>query len=214
MELEHIDKFCKRIKYGRNKVFKFYKNHKELKSETRLIKNKRMVPVSHEKYFNLDEMIGENKALIAERESTRNLIDCLIDKNSLVLKFWQMQWHFFVTIAYKLERNKKSCYRQIFSFYDDMIDKYGNESGLNLFFTTEPFTNRKGFHNHLVIGVGDVNLRQQIAEEIRTYFSYDRVDIKPYDRYKAGLFYMSKEGLVGDDWDILGNDLKGNKMTQ
>ena len=45
-------------------------------------------------------------------------------------------------------------------------------------------------------------------EEIRNYFSYDRVEAAPYDKYQAGLFYATKGGLVGEDWDILGNNLK------
>ena len=39
-------------------------------------------------------------------------------------------------------------------------------------------------------------------------FSYDRVEASPYDKYQAGLFYATKGGLVGEDWDILGNNLK------
>jgi hypothetical protein len=26
-----------------------------------------------------------------------------------------------------------------------------------------------------------------------------------YDQYKAGLFYMSKDGLSGEDWDFISN---------
>jgi hypothetical protein len=35
-----------------------------------------------------------------------------------------------------------------------------------------------------------------------------------YDKYKAGLFYTAKLGLVNEDWDIMGNrlspDIKDN----
>jgi len=29
-----------------------------------------------------------------------------------------------------------------------------------------------------------------------------------YDKYKAGIFYACKEGLINEDWDILFNDEK------
>jgi hypothetical protein len=32
--------------------------------------------------------------------------------------------------------------------------------------------------------------------------------------YKAGLFYISKEGLVGEDWDIMGNNLKKDGLNE
>lgn len=95
------------------------------------------------------------------------------------------------------------------AIYEQLENKYGIDTDLRLFFTTEPFNNRKGYHNHFVLYVKDVKLREQIVSEIKEFFSYDRVDVGIYDRFKAALFYISKEGLVNEDWDILGNNLDG-----
>lgn len=89
--------------------------------------------------------------------------------------------------------------------YDYLNDKYKDSKKLRLFFTTEPFTNRNGYHNHFVIYVEDKKLHEQIVADIQEYFNYDRVDVSIYDRYKAGLFYMSKDGLSGEDWDFINN---------
>jgi hypothetical protein len=74
-----------------------------------------------------------------------------------------------------------------------------------LFFTTEPFTNRTGYHNHFVIYVENNKLHEQVVNDIQEYFSYDRVDVGAYDKYKAGLFYIAKDGLTGEDWDFIYN---------
>lgn len=58
-----------------------------------------------------------------------------------------------------------------------------------------------------MIHIEKKSLHQEIVEEIKSYFSYDRVDVSLYDRYKAALFYASKEGLVNEDWDLFGNKL-------
>jgi hypothetical protein len=51
-------------------------------------------------------------------------------------------------------------------------------------------------------------LHEAILNDIKEYFSYDRVEVAPYDKYKAAVFYMSKEGTINEDWDIVGNNLK------
>jgi hypothetical protein len=89
--------------------------------------------------------------------------------------------------------------------YDYLNEKHGTSTGLRLFFTTEPFTNRKGYHNHFVIYIENKKLHEQIVTEIQEYFNYDRTEVSSYDRYKAGVFYISKDGLNGEDWDFINN---------
>ena len=48
-------------------------------------------------------------------------------------------------------------------------------------------------------------LEAKVFEELNNYFVYDKIDIKGYDRYKAGIFYISKDGLHFEDWDYLDN---------
>jgi hypothetical protein len=55
-----------------------------------------------------------------ENKSLRNLIDCLADKDTLVKTFWEMEWSFFFTIAYKFNRNKKSCYRLMNALFNEL----------------------------------------------------------------------------------------------
>lgn len=51
-------------------------------------------------------MFDENKILRTENKSMRNLIDCLVDKDSLQFRLWELEWSFFFTVAYQADRNK------------------------------------------------------------------------------------------------------------
>lgn len=207
MKIENINEFIKTTKTSKSTIYRFYKKNDELWNETKMKNNKRMFPKDHAKYFDSEIMFDENKVLRQENQSMRNLIDCLMDKDSLQRKLWYMDWTFFVTVAYKAERNQKSCFKMMNGLYDNLIAKYGERTEIRLFFTTEPFTNRTGYHNHFVVYVSDSKLHETVLDEIKDFFAYNRVDAGLYDKYKAGLFYASKEGLVNEDWDILGNRL-------
>lgn len=204
MKYENITEFTKNTKTSKSKIYRFYKRNEDLFSDTRLRDGKRLFPTDHARYFDSEVMFDQNKILRQENQSMRNLIDCLEDKESLQSTFWHKQWSFFFTVAYKLDRKKNSCFKQMHGLYDYLEEKYGKFTDLRIFFTTEPFTNRSGYHNHFVIYIEDKKLHQEIVTDIQAYFSYDRTDVSPYDKYKAGLFYMSKEGLSGEDWDFIG----------
>jgi hypothetical protein len=206
MKYENITAFRITIKSSKSKVYRFYKKNEELFNETKLKSGKRLFPTDHARYFDSEVMYDENKILRQENQSMRNLIDCLVDKDSLQCRLWQMDWSFFFTVAYKNDREKDSCFRQMHGVYDYLQKKYGDATELRMFFTTEPFTNRKGYHNHFVIHIENKKLHEAVVTDIQDYFKYDRVDVSLYDRYKAGLFYMSKDGLSGDDWDFIDNN--------
>ena len=208
MKYENITEFKITTKVSKSKVYRFYKRNEELWRETKLKSGKRLFPSDHARYFDSEIMFDENKMLRQENQSMRNLIDNLVDKDSLQYRLWQLDWSFFITVAYQLERNKKSCFRQMHALYEHLEQKYGDSTALRLFFTSEPFTNRKGYHNHLVLYVANTQLREEILTEIQNFFNYDRVDVGIYDKYKACVFYMSKDGIVNEDWDILGNNFK------
>ena len=208
MKLENIKEFTVTTKASKSKIYRFYKKNENLWDETKLKNNKRLFPVDHARYFDSEIMFDENKILRQENQSMRNLIDCLVDKDSLQYRLWQLDWTFFLAVAYKAERDKKGCFRQMHSLYEHLENKYGDTTALRLFFTTEPFTNRKGYHNHLVLHIENRKLHEQIISDIKDFFSYDRVEVAIYDKYKAGIFYASKKGLINEDWDILGNNLK------
>jgi hypothetical protein len=211
MKFENIKEFIITTKCSKSKIYRFYKKNEDLFVETKMKSGKRIFPVDHARYFDSEIMFDENKLLRQENQSMKNLIDCcLIDKDSLSLRLWRLEWSFFITVAYKLERDKKSCFRQMHGLYEHLENKFGEATALRLFFTSEPFTNRTGYHNHLVLDVANKKLHQEILAEVQNYFSYDRVDVGIYDRYKAGVFYMTKEGTMTEDWDILGNNLKND----
>lgn len=205
MKYEKIKEFIKSTKSSKSTIYRFYKKNEDLFAETKFTNGKRFFPIDHARYFDSEIMFDENKILKQENQSMRNLIDCLADKEGLQHTFWQMDWSFFFTVAYKAERNKTSCFKQMHGLYDYLNEKYQDSTELRLFFTTEPFTNRKGYHNHFVIYIEDKKLHEQIVTDIQEYFNYDRTDVSTYDRYKAGLFYMSKDGLSGEDWDFINN---------
>jgi hypothetical protein len=206
MKYEKIKEFIKCTKSSKSTIYRFYKKNEDLFAETKFTNGKRFFPVDHAKYFDSEIMFDENKILRQENQSMRNLIDCLADKTSLQHTFWQMDWSFFFTVAYKLERNKTSCFKQMHGLYDYLNEKHGTSTELRVFFTTEPFTYRKGHHNHFVIHIEDKKFHEKIVTDNQGYFNYDRTNVSTYDRYKAGIFYMSKDGLSSGYWDFIHNN--------
>ena len=208
MERESLKQFIKTTKKSRSTINRFYKRNPELKAEVKYNRGKNYYPNEHARYFDSEIMFDENKILNQENKSMKNVITCLMDKDTLQMRLWYMDWSYFITVAYKVERNKKSCYRMMHGIFDTLIERYGDQTDIRIFYTTEPFVNRKGYHNHFVIDISNKSLVEVILDEISLYFEYDRIDYRLYDPYKAGLFYMVKNGLHGEDWDILGNNLK------
>lgn len=193
MKYDEIKDFIKKVNISKSKLYRFYNKNEDLYYETKLRKNRRLIPIDHQRYFDSEIMYDENKVLRLENSSMRNLIDCLVDKDSLKSRLWYMDWSFFMTVAYKTERNKKSCFRQMNAMYEGLIEEYGDETSIRLFFTTEPFTNRKGYHNHFVLYIKKKSLHEEVIKFIKKFFNFDRVDFGKYDKYQAGLFYMAKK---------------------
>jgi hypothetical protein len=206
MTYQDLNQFIEATSASKSRIIRFYNKYPDLKAETKMKGKKRMYPSDHTRYFNSEIMFDENQMLRMTNKSMRNLIDCLSDKDSLQFTFWNQEWSYFGTVAYKAERNKKGCFRQMHALFDHLIEKY-EDTIIRLFFTTERFPSREGYHNHFVLYVGDKRLRDEVVGEIQEFFSYDRTEFAPYNRYEAGIFYMCKEGLVNEDWDFLYNRL-------
>lgn len=212
-KIESVKEFTKRIKKAKSTLYRFYEKNEELWLETKFKNRKRYIPSHHDRYFNSEIMYDEYKLAMQENKSMRNLIDQLMDRDSLPTTFWYLDWSFFVTVAYKADRNQTSCFRQMHALYDHLVKKYGGRTQIRIFFSTEPFADRKGYHNHLALYLSDEKLHDTIMKEVDRFFSFDRVGFKPYDRYKAGIFYIAKEGLHLDDWDIMFDDDKLRKQV-
>ena len=99
---ENIKAFIITTKVSKSKVYRFYKKNEELWSETKLKNGKRLFPTDHCRYFDSEILFDENKVLRQENQSMRNLIDNLVDKDSLQFRIWQLDWSFFITVAYEL----------------------------------------------------------------------------------------------------------------
>lgn len=205
MKLENVKEFIKTTKASKSKIYRFYKKNEDLWSETKFKNNKRLFPIEHARYFDSEIMFDENKILRQENKSMKNLINGLMDKDSLQTTLWYKEWTWFITVAYKSERNKKSCYRMITSCYDELIKKYGDITEIRFFFTTEKFGDRNGHHNHMVVYIKEERLHEKIMNDIYEYFCFDKVNFGIYDKFKAAIFYSCKDGLVNEDWDYLSN---------
>ena len=208
MRIECLKEFIKRTNKSKSTLIRFYKKNPELKAEVKYARGKNYYPIDHARYFDSEIMFDENKELRQENRSMKNLIECLMDKNSMQTRLWYMDWSYFCTVAYKLERNKNSCRKMMNGLFDTLIERYGDQTDIRIFFTTEPFINKVGYHNHFVIHVSNKSLLESIDDDISLYFDFDRSECSKYDPYQAGLFYMVKNGMMGEDWDLLGNNLK------
>lgn len=211
MKYECIKQFTGTTKCSKSKIYRFYKVNEELFAETKK-KGKRLFPVEHARYFDSEKMFEENKLLRKDSDNLKSLINCLSnDKDGFLTKLWMMDWTLFCTVAYVDERNQQSCSNQMRGLYNYLESKF-KKADLRLFFTTEKFSSRDGSHNHFILYASN-NLQIKIMKEIKDYFSFDRTDIKLYDKMKAGVFYIAKDGLTDVNWDLLGNNLGNLKRN-
>jgi hypothetical protein len=192
--------FIKNAGISRSKLYRTYKDSPELWDETTIKNGKRVIPEKHYKYFDRELLNRDNKSM-------RNLLDCLQNQNSLPYRLWYSNWTYFVTISYKLDRTKEACANRMRQLYDAINLKFGALTTFRMFFTSEPFTNRKGFHNHIVINVDNKKLSWSIKRMIEIEFKHDKVDISNYNHRLGAMFYIAKEGLDDTEWDLLGNNL-------
>lgn len=208
MKYENIEKFAKRVGVTPRTIYRFYNKYPELKEETKK-KGKRLYPIEHKKYWKSELLFENNVKLVKDNREVKKLIDYLYDnENPLATKYWYMKWSLFVSIDYKHERNKSYCFTMMSHLYRRIESEFGNDTTIRMFFVTEPFANRNnGHHNHIVIYLGKESLKSWVLKLIKSFFSNDRVDSSDYNKYKGGLFYMMKNGIQGEDWDILGNNL-------
>ena len=209
MKYENINKFAKRVGRSGRTIYRFYNKNVDLREETKKKGGRRLIPLTHKKYWNTDILFDDNKTLVKDNREAKNLIDYLYkNDNPLAIKFWHMKWSMFVSVDYKYERSKTYCFSAMSALYEELVKKYRNDTVLRMFFVTEPFANRNnGQHNHASLYISNEKLRPVILHDINQFFKYDRVDCSDYTKYKGGLFYMMKQGMQGEDWDILGNHL-------
>jgi hypothetical protein len=142
--------------------------------------------------------------LIKRIKQLETTIDCLKRKDTIEQHLSLFPWDYFITIAYEQSINKKHCFTEMSKLYEKI-----NSTSIDtkrMFFVTEPFNNRTGYHNHFIIK-SSLN-KDELTKLINSQLPKGILDIKPYDPHLAGFFYICKKGVKGEDWDILGNRLK------
>lgn len=140
---------------------------------------------------------------IKRNKQLETTIDCLKGKDSIGKHLFSLPWDYFITISYEQSLNRNHCFTEISKLYEK-INSTSTDTN-RMFFVTEPFNNRTGYHNHLVLKSSAA--KEGLIKLITSQVSRGIIDIKPYDPYLAGLFYICKKGVQGEDWDILGNRL-------
>jgi hypothetical protein len=147
--------------------------------------------------------------LIKRNRQLSNTIRCLHRTRTLEQQLSFFEWDFFVTISYEDSLSKKKCFSAMSELYDEMVkESCGKE--VRMFFTTEPFANRYGYHNHLAIKMSGT--LEDIKRFIERYAPIGIVDVQPYDPELAGIFYICKNGRDGVDWDLMGNNLSKENL--
>ena len=153
----------------------------------------------------LDEFISPMVFdLIDKNRQQSNTIKCMHQTDSLEQHLSFLDWDYFVTISYKDSLSSKKCFSAM-SELSEKIETFSFGKDYRMFFTTEPFSNRNGYHNHLVLKM-DIE-KNNLIDFINKYAPIGRVDVKKYDKELAGVFYTAKNKHKNDDWDLLGNNL-------
>lgn len=207
MNLFDLKETSEKTGVSRATIYRFYDKNPQLMAETKIKNKKRLIPEAHLPLITKTNIYSKYIKLDKEYTQLKKLVDVITVPDSLQYTLYQMGWDWFGTIAFKNEFNTKQSFHRMLQAYDHIIDLYGSKTDLRIFFTVEPFSNRKGTHIHFVLAIDNNYLMNEVLTEIKNYFIKSRIDLREYDKYKAGIYYISKCGLQGEDWDILGNNL-------
>lgn len=205
--LFNLKETSKQTGVSRATIYRFYERNPELWDETVIKTKKRLIPESH-----LNKIVKSNiyaKALAYEEqiEQLKRLVKLLKDPNTTQYRLYQLDWDWFGTIAFKNIYEKEYCFHSFQQAFYKILDEFGLKTDIRIFFTVEPFTNRKGCHIHFILSVSRPAFTKTILDILNDYFKGNRIEIVKYDPFKAGIYYISKNGMQGIDWDILGNNL-------
>jgi hypothetical protein len=155
----------------------------------------------------LEELIHEELINdIKKMKSYKNTIDCLKRVGTLEHHLALLDWNYFITIAPGYDLSQKKCFELMHKIYDKLVvASFGTK--VRMYGSIEPFTHRAGYHHHIILKI-NAN-KDLLSDEISKICMYARVDIRHYDPYLAGSFYVGKDtdnhGLA---WDLMGTHLK------
>ena len=207
MKLFNLIETTEKTGRSRASIYRFYILHPHLICEKKFKNKKCLIPEAHLGLIAKTNIYGKHLQLNKDYTQLKRLVDVLAIPESLQLKLYQLDWDWFGTIAFKNNYNTSQSFHRMQQAYHYIILLYGKKTNFRLFYTVEPFTNREGTHIHFVMKVKASYLTKAITEELKKYFVNNRIELQEYDKYKAGVWYISKHGLKGENWDILGNNL-------
>lgn len=190
-------------------IYRFYDKNPLLKCETKIVNRKKVIPEHHLPLIAKNNIYTKALKLENQNEQLIRLVDLLSDNVRYPLQYtlYQKQWSWYGTVAFKVDRGKKFCYHQMSQLFDHLNNLFG-KIGLRIFFTLEPFNWRDGMHVHFILNVRNTSKQAEVINELNNYFKGNRVYLEPYDKYQAGIYYISKMGFQNEDWDILGDYTK------
>jgi len=208
MNLYNLKEASEKTGMSRASIYRFYERNTHLWHETKIKVKKRLIPESHLVLISKTNIYTKALQLEEQNGQLKRLVNLLSDPNTLQYRLYQMKWDYFGTVAFRADLNQKASFHQMHQAFDYITELYGPEIKLGLFFTVEPFVNRSGNHIHFLVRVGNGMFTKAVIEGLKVFFKKDRLDFKKYDKYKPGIYYASKHGLQGENWDIKGNDFE------
>jgi predicted glycosyl hydrolase (DUF1957 family) len=195
------EEFMDKTNNSRSTIDRFYRENLIL-AEERIKKGKRKnIPETHLKYFSWELLFEEEKTKDKKISELQKVI-ALARETTLGAVLWKEDWKWIGTISYRHDFSKDSCYNKMQMMYKELQAACGKQSDLKLFFTTEAYSVRDGHHSHFVLDCHP-NYRNLVKTEVKKMFKKDRVDLRLYDPTRAWLFYITKDGLQGEDWDYV-----------
>jgi len=209
MKYEKVDDFAKRVNVNRRTIFRFYAKNPKLKEETEIKKGCRVVPVSHKRFWNVDELFESNKELNEDNRMMSNLLRALKTGNILIRKLWFWEWTHIITICPK-GRSLEDCTSRILQFYDEINKKFGKKTKLRIFYNSEKYAGGGGYHTHVILNIENKKLQPIILKFLNQYFKNDRIEVDEYDYKKGFLFYLIKDAKDFEtiSWGFDGNNLE------
>ncbi|WP_282017365.1 hypothetical protein [Salegentibacter mishustinae] len=197
--------FIKEADTSKSTLYKFYKKYPNLMDETKLVRNRRLIPTAHMKYFSTEAMLEDSIRKEEKIEELKSFLDHIrnCEPDDFRLSLWRADWDIFGTISYKYELSRSHCERKLRELFRHLEHHFLHKTNLRMFFNTEQYELRGGHHNHFIMHCSNPAILKDVKESIKQFFSYDRVDLQPYDKYRPATFYICKDGLNDEDWDDL-----------
>ena len=213
MKYEKVDNFAKRVGVTRRTIFRFYAKNLEFKKETKIKNGCRVVPISHKRFWNVDELFESNKELSEDNRMMSNLLRALQTGNILIRKLWFSKWTHVITISPK-GGSLEYCTSRISQFYNEINNRFGNKTKLRIFYNSEKYAGGSGYHTHIVLNIENKKLQPIILKLLKDYFISDRIQVDQYDYKKGFLFYSIKDekDFNTESWGFNGNNLEKEKL--